>query len=75
MEGDGSLVEQLAGRAFERMTVDEAWARRVREADARGTAVYVLRNVSVVDYFALDVLTKKLGLPRCLLYTSDAADE
>ena len=64
MEGDGSLVEQLAARAFERMTVDEAWARRVREADARGTAVYVLRNVSVVDYFALDVLTKKLGLPR-----------
>ncbi|MBL9111979.1 MAG: 1-acyl-sn-glycerol-3-phosphate acyltransferase, partial [Myxococcales bacterium] len=61
--GEG-VVERLAARAFERMTVDDAWARRVREADARGTAVYVLRNVSVVDYFALDVLTKKLGLPR-----------
>lgn len=45
------------------MTVDEAWERRVREADARGTAVYVLRNVSVVDYFALEHLTRKLGLP------------
>lgn len=64
MGDDGGLVERLSARAFERMTVDEAWARRVREADARGTAVYVLRNVSVVDYFALDVLTKKLGLPR-----------
>lgn len=64
MEGGGGLVERIAARAFERMTVDEAWADRVREADARGTAVYVLRNVSVVDYLALDVLTKRLGLPR-----------
>ncbi len=45
------------------MNVDEAWERRVREADARGTAVYVLRNVSIVDYFALEHLTRKLGLP------------
>jgi len=64
VERAGGLVERLSARAFERMTVDEAWAHRVRDADARGTAVYVLRNVSVVDYFALDVLTKRLGLPR-----------
>lgn len=61
---DGGVVERFFQRAFEHMTVDDAWASRVREADARGTAVYVLRNVSIVDYFALDSLTKKLGLPR-----------
>ncbi|MBK6459457.1 MAG: 1-acyl-sn-glycerol-3-phosphate acyltransferase [Myxococcales bacterium] len=63
MSPAAGLVHRLAARAFERMTVDEAWERRVREADARGTVVYVQRNVSVVDYFALEHLTRKLGLP------------
>ena len=51
-------------RFFDHIEVDEAWARAVREADARGTVVYVLRNLSFVDFFALDYLTKKLGLPE-----------
>jgi glycerol-3-phosphate O-acyltransferase len=51
-------------RFFEHIAVDEAWARQVREADARGTVVYVLRNLSFVDFLALDYLTKKLGLPE-----------
>jgi len=51
-------------RFFEHIEVDEALAERVREAEARGTVVYVLRNLSFVDLLALDYLTKKLELPR-----------
>ena len=51
-------------RFFEHIEVDEAWAGRVREADARGTVLYVLRNLSFVDFLALDYLTKSLRLPQ-----------
>ena len=51
-------------RFFEHIEVDQAWAGRVREADARGTVVYVLRNLSFVDFLALDYLTKNLRLPQ-----------
>src|SRR5215470_1759441 len=54
----------LYHRFFEHIEVDDAWARAVREADARGTVVYVLRNLSFVDFFALDYLTKKYDLPQ-----------
>jgi glycerol-3-phosphate O-acyltransferase len=51
-------------RFFENIGVDEGWAGKVREADARGTVLYVLRNLSFVDFLALDYLTKRLGLPQ-----------
>ncbi len=51
-------------RFFEHIEVDETWAANVREADARGTVVYVLRNLSFVDFLALDHLTKQLRLPQ-----------
>ena len=51
-------------RFFDHIEVDQAWADQVREADARGTVVYVLRNLSFVDFLALDHLTKRLGLPQ-----------
>lgn len=51
-------------RFFKHIEVDQAWAGRVREADARGTVVYVLRNLSFVDFLALDYLTKNLRLPQ-----------
>ena len=54
----------LYQRFFESIEVDQAWAGRVREADARGTVLYVLRNLSFIDFLALDHLTKKLGLPQ-----------
>ena len=59
-----ALLGWVYRRFFESIEVDEAWAKAVREADARGTVVYVLRNVSFVDFFALDYLTKRHGLPR-----------
>ncbi len=54
----------LYHRFFEHIEVDESWANTVREVDRRGTVVYVLRNLSFVDFFALDYLTKRLHLPQ-----------
>lgn len=51
-------------RFFEHIEVDQTWADQVLAADARGTVVYVLRNLSFVDFLALDYLTKKLALPQ-----------
>ncbi len=58
------LLAWLYQRFFESIEVDEAWAHAVRDADARGTVVYVLRNLSFVDFFALDYLTKRHNLPK-----------
>ena len=51
-------------RFFEHIEVDEAWAKQVAAADARGTVLYVLRNLSFVDFLALDYMTKKERLPQ-----------
>src|SRR5580693_3544882 len=58
------LLAWLYHRFFESIEVDESWTRAVRDADARGTVVYVLRNLSLVDFFALDYLTKRHHLPQ-----------
>jgi glycerol-3-phosphate O-acyltransferase len=58
------LLAWVYARFFERIEVDDAWARAVRDADARGTVVYVLRNLSFVDFLALDYLTKRYDLPQ-----------
>jgi glycerol-3-phosphate O-acyltransferase len=58
------LLAWIYHRFFEHVEVDEAWVAAVREADARGTVVYALRNLSFVDFFALDYLTKRFMLPQ-----------
>src|SRR5580658_8494317 len=58
------VLAALYRRFFERIEVDDAWLRDVRAAMARGTVVYVLRNLSLVDFLALDYLTKRHDLPR-----------
>jgi glycerol-3-phosphate O-acyltransferase len=58
------LLAWLYHRFFESIEVDESWASAVRDADARGTVVYVLRNLSLVDFLALDYLTKRHRLPQ-----------
>lgn len=58
-----ALLSALYERLFRHITVDPAWADAVRNAQARGTVVYVLRNLSFVDFFALDYLVKQLDLP------------
>ncbi len=58
------LLGWVYHRFFTHIEVDEAWAGAVREAERRGTVVYVLRNLSFVDFFALDYLTKRNKLPQ-----------
>ncbi len=58
------LLSWAYHRFFERIQVDDAWMGGVRRAEARGTVVYVLRNLSPVDFFALDYLTKRHKLPQ-----------
>ncbi len=58
------ILGWLYERFFEHIEVDERWAQAVREADARGTVVYILRNLSFVDFLALDYLAKRLKLPE-----------
>lgn len=54
----------IYGRFFEHITIDEAWAARIREAASKGIVIYALRNLSFVDFLALDYLTKRFHLPR-----------
>jgi glycerol-3-phosphate O-acyltransferase len=58
------LFERAFRLAFDNIEVDEGWLRAVRDAQARGTVVYVLRNLSLVDFLALDHLTKRHRLPQ-----------
>lgn len=58
------ILDALYKRFFEHIEVDEAWVSAVRDAEKRGTVVYVLRNLSFVDFLALDHLTRRFNLPR-----------
>jgi glycerol-3-phosphate O-acyltransferase len=58
------VLARIYPSLFDSIAVDEAWLRAVRDAMARGTVVYVLRNLSLVDFLALDYLTKRHDLPR-----------
>lgn len=59
-----ALLRWLYRRFFDRIEVDPAWTESVREAAALGTVVYALRNLSLLDFLALDHLTKRYGLPQ-----------
>jgi glycerol-3-phosphate O-acyltransferase len=56
-------LRALYRRLFDKIQIDETWAERVRELSERGTVVHVLRSLNFVDFFALDYLTKRHGLP------------
>jgi glycerol-3-phosphate O-acyltransferase len=58
------LLAYVYRRFFEHIQVDETWAATVRDAAARGSVVYILRNLSFLDFLALDHLTVRHGLPR-----------
>jgi glycerol-3-phosphate O-acyltransferase len=49
---------------FDKIQVDEAWVAAVRDLAARGSVVYVLRNLNFIDFLALDYLTKRYDLPQ-----------
>ena len=58
------LTGFLTERFFHHIDVDAAWVDRIRRAATEGPVVYILRNLSVVDFFALDYLTRRHALPR-----------
>ena len=49
---------------FDKIQVDLAWVAAVRDLAARGSVVYVLRNLNFIDFLALDYLTKRYDLPQ-----------
>src|SRR5450432_617036 len=51
-------------RFFEKIQVDDAWVRSVKNLAAEGSIVYVLRNLNFIDFLALDYLTKRHKLPQ-----------
>jgi glycerol-3-phosphate O-acyltransferase len=55
---------------FDKIQVDDAWVEQVREVSGRGTVVYILRSLNLLDYLALDHLTKRFDLPR-IRYVND----
>jgi glycerol-3-phosphate O-acyltransferase len=55
---------------FDKIQVDEDWVLQVRELSRRGTVVYILRSLNLLDYLALDHLTKRFDLPR-IRYVND----
>ena len=62
---DPNAVLQAAYRRFfEHIEIHEDWLRIVRDAATRGPVVYVLRNLSFLDFMALDFLTRRHGLPQ-----------
>ncbi len=57
-------IRRATDRLFRHLEVEPRWLREVEAAVARGPVVYVLRNVSALDYLALDHLTQRYRLPR-----------
>ena len=59
-----TLRRWVSERFFHHIDVDAEWVERVRRVSRKGPVVYILRNLSVVDFFALDYLTRRYDLPR-----------
>ena len=58
------LLAALYRRFFDRIQVDESWAKEVSRLSERGSVVYVLRSLNFIDFLALDYLTHRHNLPR-----------
>jgi glycerol-3-phosphate O-acyltransferase len=58
------LLAALYRRFFDRIQVDETWAKEVQRLSERGSVVYVLRSLNFIDFLALDYLTHRHNLPR-----------
>ncbi|MEZ4226910.1 MAG: 1-acyl-sn-glycerol-3-phosphate acyltransferase [Polyangiaceae bacterium] len=59
-----AALRALYRKVFDRIQVDDAWVSTVRDLASRGSVVFVLRSLNFVDFFALDHLTKRFGLPE-----------
>jgi len=59
-----AILKWLYRRFFDAIEVDPVWVETARAAALEGTVVYALRNLSLLDFLALDHLTKRFGLPE-----------
>lgn len=59
-----SVMKAVYRRFFENIQIDAEWLKIVREAAQQGPVVYVLRNLSFLDFMALDYITARHGLPK-----------
>lgn len=57
------FVGWLSSRFFSHVRVDNTWSETVNEAARRGTVVYIMRAVSVLDFLCLDYLIRRFALP------------
>lgn len=57
-------LRRVYDQAFRGIQVDPTWAEAVRALSNSGTVVYVLRSLNLVDFLALDHLTRQHELPR-----------
>ena len=53
-----AILRWLSGRFFRHIDVDVHWVDAVKASAERGTVVYVMRSLSVLDFLCLDYLTK-----------------
>jgi glycerol-3-phosphate O-acyltransferase len=58
-----ALLRWILGRFFRHIDVDSHWVEGVQAAAKRGTVVYVMRSLSLLDFLCLDYLTKNFSLP------------
>ena len=58
------VLHAVYRRFFEHIELDDNWLQIVHDAALRGPVVYVLRNLSFLDFMALDYLTRRHGLPE-----------
>jgi len=58
------MLRVLYSSFFDNIQVSEQWVREVRELAQTGRVVYILRSLNVIDFLALDHLTKRYDLPR-----------
>jgi glycerol-3-phosphate O-acyltransferase len=57
------VLRALYERFFANIRVDEAWARGAQDLAREGTLVHVLGTLNIVDFLALDHLSKRFALP------------
>lgn len=58
------VLRALWAPFFDRIGLDEQWVETVRSYADQGTVVYILRNLNLIDFLALDHLTKRYRLPQ-----------
>ena len=58
-----AVAEFVARTVFSRVVVNEAAVAKIRELASCGTVIYALRNRSLVDYFLINYVLRREGLP------------